>query len=324
MKPGVQARSACRARRRSSTRPRPRGSTAIFNDAGFEWHESACGFCGTSATTASPTCASSARPTATSRAARDRRRARTSRARRPWRPRRSRARIADARKRLGQRRWKRFRNVTGIAAPMMRINIDTDQIIPTLFLGGTDAKGYGKHLFHHQRYLADGEPNPEFILNQPPYDARRGPARRPQLRLRLVARARAQGAARVRLPRRRSRRRFGGIFFNNCYRNGIVPVELPIEHVRGDRRRRSRPRSGRRATVTVDLEHADRDGARRQGLPLHRARRAAADAARGRRRDRRSRWRAAARSARFGTPTGASGLGLITPADRHSPPPILS
>ena len=63
-----------------------------------------------------------------------------------------------------------FRKVTGVAAPMLRINIDTDQIIPALFLGGTDAKGYGANLFHGQRFKADGSPNPDFVLNQPPYD----------------------------------------------------------------------------------------------------------------------------------------------------------
>jgi len=63
-----------------------------------------------------------------------------------------------------------LRSVTGVAAPMLRINIDTDQMIPTLFpfLGGTDAKGYGAHLFHHWRFLEDGRPNPEFMLNQSP------------------------------------------------------------------------------------------------------------------------------------------------------------
>ena len=60
-------------------------------------------------------------------------------------------------------------SVTGIAAPIMQINIDTDQIIPALYLGGTDAKGYGAHLFANWRFLADGAPNPDFILNQSPY-----------------------------------------------------------------------------------------------------------------------------------------------------------
>ena len=63
-----------------------------------------------------------------------------------------------------------LKKVSGIAAPFMRINIDTDQIIPALFLGGTDAKGYGAHLFHGWRFLSDGSPNPDFILNQAPYD----------------------------------------------------------------------------------------------------------------------------------------------------------
>ena len=62
-----------------------------------------------------------------------------------------------------------LQRVTGIAAPLLRINIDTDQIIPALFLGGTDAKGYGAHLFNGWRFLADGSPNPDFILNREPY-----------------------------------------------------------------------------------------------------------------------------------------------------------
>ena len=124
-----------------------------------------------------------------------------------------------------------FRNVTGIAAPILRINIDTDQIIPTLFLGGTDAKGYGEHLFHHWRYLPDGRPNPEFILNRAPYD---------RAEVLLADRNFGCGSSRERAPKALREfgfraviaPSFGGIFFNNCYRNGIVPVELPIEDVR--------------------------------------------------------------------------------------------
>ncbi|HUP98273.1 MAG TPA: 3-isopropylmalate dehydratase small subunit [Usitatibacter sp.] len=124
-----------------------------------------------------------------------------------------------------------FSRVTGIAAPLMRANVDTDQIIPALFLGGTDAKGYGKHLFHHHRYRADGSPNPEFILNQPPYD---------RAEVLLADRNFGCGSSRERAPkalrefgiRALIAPSFGGIFFSNCYRNGIVPVELPIENVR--------------------------------------------------------------------------------------------
>jgi len=144
-----------------------------------------------------------------------------------------------------------LRKVTGIAAPMLRINIDTDQIIPTLFLGGTDAKGYGEHLFHHSRYLPDGQPNPEFILNQPPYD---------RAQILLADRNFGCGSSRERAPKALREfgfraviaPSFGGIFFNNCYRNGIVPVELPIEDVRAIASEVEA--AGGDASVTVDLE----------------------------------------------------------------------
>ncbi len=123
-----------------------------------------------------------------------------------------------------------LRTVTGIAAPLMRINIDTDQIIPALFLGGTDAKGYGANLFNGWRFLPDGKPNPDFILNQPPYD---------KAQVLLADRNFGCGSSRERAPKALREfgfraviaPSFGGIFFNNCYRNGIVPVELPIEAV---------------------------------------------------------------------------------------------
>jgi len=124
-----------------------------------------------------------------------------------------------------------LKSVSGIAAPFMRINIDTDQIIPALFLGGTDAKGYGAHLFHGWRFLPDGSPNPDFILNQAPYD---------QSQILLADRNFGCGSSRERAPKALREfgiraiiaPSFGGIFFNNCYRNGLVPVELPIEVVR--------------------------------------------------------------------------------------------
>ena len=124
-----------------------------------------------------------------------------------------------------------LRQVSGIAAPMLRINIDTDQIIPALFLGGTDAKGYGANLFHGWRFLPDGEPNPDFILNQAPYDC---------AQILLADRNFGCGSSRERAPKALREfgfrailaPSFGGIFFNNCYRNGIIPVELPIEQVR--------------------------------------------------------------------------------------------
>ena len=144
-----------------------------------------------------------------------------------------------------------LRRITGIAAPLLRSNVDTDQIIPALFLGGTDAKGYGKHLFNGWRFLPDGRPNPEFVLNRAPYD---------RAQVLLADRNFGCGSSRERAPKALREfgfraviaPSFGGIFFNNCFRNGIVPVELPIEQVREIAAEVEA--AGGEAAVTVDLE----------------------------------------------------------------------
>ena len=96
------------------------------------------------------------------------------------------------------------------------------------------AKGYGAHLFHHWRFLEDGRANPEFILNQTPYD---------HAQILLADRNFGCGSSRERAPKALREfgfraviaPSFGGIFYNNCYRNGIAPVELPIEDIRAIR-----------------------------------------------------------------------------------------
>jgi 3-isopropylmalate/(R)-2-methylmalate dehydratase small subunit len=60
-----------------------------------------------------------------------------------------------------------FNSVTGIAAPMMAANIDTDVIMPKQFLKGIDRSGLDKGAFYDQRWLASGRPSPDFILNRP-------------------------------------------------------------------------------------------------------------------------------------------------------------
>ena len=60
-----------------------------------------------------------------------------------------------------------FRQHTGLVAPLDRANVDTDQIIPKQFLKRIERTGFGQFLFFDWRYLADGEPNPSFILNEP-------------------------------------------------------------------------------------------------------------------------------------------------------------
>ena len=89
-------------------------------------------------------------------------------------------------------------------APLDRANVDTDAIIPKQFLKSIKRTGFGPNLFDEWRYLDRGEPgmdncrrplNPEFVLNQPRYRGATDPARARELRLRLLARARAVGAA---------------------------------------------------------------------------------------------------------------------------------
>lgn len=145
-----------------------------------------------------------------------------------------------------------LRSVTGIAAAMLVINIDTDQIIPARYMGGPDATGYGRMLFANQRFLGDdATPNPDFVLNQSPYN---------QAQILLADRNFGCGSSRERAPK--ALREFGfraliapsygGIFFNNCFRNGIVPVELPIEQVREIAAEVAK--SEGRSRITVDLQ----------------------------------------------------------------------
>ncbi len=145
-----------------------------------------------------------------------------------------------------------FRSVTGIAAAMLVINIDTDQIIPARHMGGPDATGYGKMLFANQRFLGDDRtPDPAFILNRAPYD---------QALILLADRNFGCGSSRERAPkalrefgfRALIAPSFGGIFFNNFFRNGILAVELPIEAVRQIADEVAH--SDGQAQVTVDLE----------------------------------------------------------------------
>jgi 3-isopropylmalate/(R)-2-methylmalate dehydratase small subunit len=141
--------------------------------------------------------------------------------------------------------------ITGIAAPLMRINIDTDQIIPGREIMRGSREGYGPGLFAYWRYIEDRTPNPDFILNQEPWK---------QATILLADRNFGCGSSREPAPK--SLRgfgfraviapSFGGIFFNNAFRNGLLPVELPIEQVRvlADQMEQSRGN----ARVAVDLE----------------------------------------------------------------------
>ncbi len=124
----------------------------------------------------------------------------------------------------------KFTTLTGIAAPMPLVNIDTDMIIPKQFLKTIQRSGLGKNLFDEMRYTLDGAEIPGFVLNQPQY-------RDAQI---LVAGDNfGCGSSREHAPwalldfgiRCVISTSFADIFYNNCFKNGILPVMLPPEAV---------------------------------------------------------------------------------------------
>ena len=143
-----------------------------------------------------------------------------------------------------------FKKLTGVAAPLDLINIDTDMIIPKQFLKTIKRTGLGVNLFAEMRYDDDGKENPDFVLNQPAW-------RKAQI---LVAGANfGCGSSREHAPwaildfgiRCVIAPSFADIFYNNCFKNGILPIILPQEQVdllMDDAKR------GANAIVTIDLE----------------------------------------------------------------------
>lgn len=146
-----------------------------------------------------------------------------------------------------------LRSVTGIAAPLMRANVDTDQIIPTRFLTRLTEEGLGEGLFAEWAVRADGTPEPAFLLNQAPWQ---------QASILLAGPMFGCGSSREGAPRALRQRgiraviapSFGDTFFNNCFRNGIVPVRLPQATVEAlARLMQDNAASPRRCLLRVDL-----------------------------------------------------------------------
>ena len=132
-----------------------------------------------------------------------------------------------------------FLRHTGLVAPLDRANVDTDAIIPKQFLKSVKRSGFGPNLFDAWRYLEPGEPgldasrrvlNPNFVLNQPRY---RGASI-------LLARENfGCGSSREHAPwalmdfgfRALIAPSYADIFFNNCFKNGLLPIVLPVHSV---------------------------------------------------------------------------------------------
>jgi 3-isopropylmalate/(R)-2-methylmalate dehydratase small subunit len=145
----------------------------------------------------------------------------------------------------------KFTRLTGVAAPLPLINVDTDMIIPKQFLKTIARTGLGKNLFDEMRYADDGSEISDFVLNKPAY-------RNAQI---LVAGDNfGCGSSREHAPwalldfgiRVVIAPSFADIFYNNCFKNGILPIVLPQEDV--DKLMDDAAR-GANATVTVDLEN---------------------------------------------------------------------
>jgi 3-isopropylmalate/(R)-2-methylmalate dehydratase small subunit len=123
-----------------------------------------------------------------------------------------------------------FKKHTGLVMPMDRVNVDTDQMVPKQFLKALTREGFGKTLFYDWRYLPGEKPNPEFILNWPRYKGASV----------LLARANfGCGSSREHAPwaildygfRVLIAPSYADIFYNNCFKNGILPVTLPDDQI---------------------------------------------------------------------------------------------
>lgn len=134
---------------------------------------------------------------------------------------------------------KAFTRVTALVAPLDRANVDTDAIIPKQFLKSIRRAGFGPYLFDEWRYLDRGEPemdcsnrplNPDFVLNQPQYQG---------AQILLTRENFGCGSSREHAPwaledygfRAIIAPSFADIFYNNCFKNGILPIVLPADTV---------------------------------------------------------------------------------------------
>src|SRR6201996_2248442 len=143
-----------------------------------------------------------------------------------------------------------FKKLDGIAAPLNMINVDTDMIIPKQFLKTIHRTGLGKALFDEMRYRADGSENPDFVLNKPAYR---------KASILIAGENFGCGSSREHAPwalldfgiRCVIAPSFADIFYNNCSKNGILPITLPAETVA---ELTKDAENGSNAVLTVDLE----------------------------------------------------------------------
>jgi 3-isopropylmalate/(R)-2-methylmalate dehydratase small subunit len=150
----------------------------------------------------------------------------------------------------------KFTTLRAIAAPLPMVNVDTDRIIPKQFLKTIKRTGLGRALFYEMRFDADGRERPDFVLNREPYR---------QAQILVAGENFGCGSSREHAPwalldfgiRCVIAPSFADIFFNNCFKNGILPIVQPkavVEKLLDDAAR------GANAIVTVDLEKQEITG----------------------------------------------------------------
>ena len=144
----------------------------------------------------------------------------------------------------------KFDHLTGVAAPLNMINVDTDMIIPKQFLKTIKRTGLGKSLFFEMRFKDDGSEVEDFVLNKPAYR---------ESTIMVSGDNFGCGSSREHAPwalldfgiKCVIAPNFADIFYNNCFKNGILPIKLPQEDV--DKLMEDSER-GANATITVNLE----------------------------------------------------------------------
>ncbi len=144
----------------------------------------------------------------------------------------------------------KFTTLEGVAAPLRIINVDTDMIIPKQYLKTIKRTGLGVGLFSEMRYKEDGSENPDFVLNKPAYR---------NAKILVADNNFGCGSSREHAPwalldygiRCVISTEFGDIFYNNCFKNGVLPIKVSkedLEKLFEDAER------GSNATLSIDLE----------------------------------------------------------------------
>ena len=144
----------------------------------------------------------------------------------------------------------KFTTLEGVAAPMRIINVDTDMVIPKQYLKTIKRTGLGKGLFSEMRYKDDGSDNPDFVLNKPAYK---------NAKIIVAEDNFGCGSSREHAPwalmdygvRCVISTQFGDIFYNNCFKNGLLPIKVSKEDL--DKLFDDADR-GANATLSIDLE----------------------------------------------------------------------